>query len=63
MTSYTKKVAECIEIIDSGTFDDWQRGFLKKIRTQIRISGERSLSDPQKAKIDECYDAACKSPY
>ena len=62
-TSYEKKVVECIEIIDTGTFDDWQQGFLRKVRKQIRMSGERSLSGPQKGKIDECYDAACRSPH
>lgn len=63
MTSYAKKIEECVEIIDKGVFDDWQRSFLKNMRTKVRMSGERVLSLPEKKKIDECYDVACRSPY
>jgi len=63
VTTYTKKIEECVEIIDKGVFDDWQQGFLRKMRMQARFYGEQSLSPKQKSKIDECYDAACSSPY
>ena len=55
------KLDECLEIIDKGIFDDWQRGFLRSMKKRLAMN--KPITGPMQEKIDECYVAACRSPY